>query len=72
MQNYNLCETMMQISQKNDLCFDCLESRHSKKNCKNTVILDFIIASGVTTRLYVIKDKIEIVTTREFREIKIN
>ena len=34
---------------KNDLCFDCLESRHSKKNCKNTVILDFIIVSGVTT-----------------------
>ena len=41
-------------------------------NCKNTVILDVIIVSGVTTQLYVIKDKIEIVTTIEFREIKIN
>ena len=41
-------------------------------NCKNTVILDVITVSGVATRLYVIKDKIEIVTTIEFREIKIN
>ena len=33
------------------ICFDCLKSRHSKKNCKNTVILDVIIVSGVATRL---------------------
>ena len=36
------------------------------------IMLDVITVRGITTQLFVIKGKIEIVTTIEFREIQLN
>ena len=53
---------------KNNLCFNCFKSGHSKKNC-NTNIKCYHCKG---TQPFVIKGKIEIVTTVEFVEIPLN